>query len=86
MDEFIISVFYDIDNFCKELKNYFEHSFIPRDGQQASFEPSSSLSLSEIMTICVCFHLSVGIPNIQMVLHQAHTQTVPQIFSRSGQL
>ncbi len=58
MDEFIISVFYHIDNFCKELKNYFEHSFIPCDGQKASFEPSSSLSLSEIMIICVCFHLS----------------------------
>ena len=58
MDEFIISVFYDIDNFCKELKNYFEHSFIPCDRKKAFFEPSFSLSLSEIMTICVCFHLS----------------------------
>ena len=29
MDEIIISVFYDIDNFCKELKKYFEHSLIP---------------------------------------------------------
>lgn len=25
MDEIIISIFYDIDNFCKELKKYFEH-------------------------------------------------------------
>ena len=58
IDEFIISIFYDIDNFCKELKNYFEHYFISCDGKKASFEPPSSLSLSEIMTICICFHLS----------------------------
>lgn len=58
MDEIIISVFYDIDNFCKELKKYYEHHFIPCVGDTASFEPPSSLSLSEIMTICVCFHLS----------------------------
>lgn len=44
--------------FCKELKNYFEHYFISCEGKKTSFEPPSSLSLSEIMTICVCFHLS----------------------------
>lgn len=58
MDEFILSIFYDIDNFCKELKNYFEHYFISCDGKKTSFELLSFLSLSEIMTICVCFHLS----------------------------
>lgn len=58
MDEIIISVFYDIDNFCKELKKYFEHSLIPDNEKVASFEPSSALSLSEVMTICVFFHLS----------------------------
>lgn len=58
MDEIILSVFYDIDNFFKELKNSFEHYFIPCSGEIVSFEPLSSISLSEIMTICVCFHLS----------------------------
>ena len=58
MDEFIISIFYNIDNFCKKLKNYFEHYFIPCDEDKVSFEPPSSLSLSEIMAICICFHLS----------------------------
>ncbi len=33
MDEIIISVFYDMDNFCKELKKYFEHNFIPCEGK-----------------------------------------------------
>ena len=58
MDEMIISVFYDIDNFCKELKKYFEHYLIAADGEAASFEPPSAISLSEIMTVCVFFHLS----------------------------
>ena len=58
MDEIIISVFCGIDNFCMRLKNYFEHSMIPYEGETASFEPPSSLSLSEVMTICVLFHLS----------------------------
>ena len=35
MDELIISIFYDIDNFFKELKNYFEHSFIPYSGTRS---------------------------------------------------
>ena len=58
MDEIIISVFYDIDNFCKELKKYFEHSRITIDGKAASLKPPSALSWSEVMTICVFFHLS----------------------------
>ena len=58
MDEFIISIFYEIDNFCKGLKEHFEHSLISRKEEAVSFEPPSALSLSEIMTICVCFHLS----------------------------
>ena len=51
MDEIIISVFYDIDNFCKELKKYFEHYLIAADGEATSFEPPSAMSLSEIMTV-----------------------------------
>ncbi len=58
MDEIIISVFYDIDNFCKELKIFFEHSLLPCDENPTFFEPPSALSLNEIMTICVIFHLS----------------------------
>ena len=49
----IISVFYDIDNFCKELKKYFEHYLIATDGEASSFEPPCGISLSEIMTVCV---------------------------------
>ena len=34
MDEFIISIFYDIDNFCKELKIFFEY----RDNADNSYD------------------------------------------------
>ena len=37
MDEFIISVFYEIDNFCKELKERFKHSLISRKEEAVSF-------------------------------------------------
>lgn len=58
MDELIISVFYEVDNFCKELNSYFQHYFLSHDGKNISLEVPSSLSLSEIMTICIAFHLS----------------------------
>ena len=58
MDELIISVFYEVDNFCKELNSYFQHYFLSHDGRNISLEVPSSLSLSEIMTICIAFHLS----------------------------
>lgn len=58
MDEFIISIFCELDNFCKELNFYFEHSMLPCDKKKLRLEPSRSLSLSEIMTICIGFHLS----------------------------
>ena len=58
MDDFIISIFYELDNFCKELNYYFEYSMLPYDKKPLPLEPSRSLSLSEIMTICVRFHLS----------------------------
>ena len=58
MDELIISIFCELDNFCKELNSYFEHSMLPCDRKKLRLEPSRSLSLSEIMTICVGFHLS----------------------------
>ena len=58
MDEFIISIFCELDNFCKELHAYFEHTWLPCEKKKLRLEPSRSLSLSEIMTICVGFHLS----------------------------
>ena len=52
MDELIISIFYEFDNFYKELNSYFEHSMLPDENKKIRLEPSRSLSMSEIMTIC----------------------------------
>ena len=58
MDELIISIFCELDNFCKEFFAHFEHTSLPCNKKKLRLEPSRSLSLSEIMTICVGFHLS----------------------------
>ena len=58
MDELIISVFYEADNFCKEFNAYLENNSLPTNNEKVSLKLNSSLSLSEIMTICIAFHLS----------------------------
>ncbi len=58
MDELIISVFLEIDNFCREFIPYMEQRCLSLDSAPASLEPPCSLTLSEIMTICAVFHLS----------------------------
>ena len=80
----IISVFYDIDNFCKELKTFFERLLLFCNGKGASFEPPLSLSLSEIITICVV--LPVWLPDNQMVLYKLYKKGLPQILPETGQL
>ncbi len=58
MDDLIISVFYEIDNFCKEFIPYMEQQCIQNDNSPVSLELPSRLCLSEAMTICAVFHLS----------------------------
>ena len=58
MDDFIISIFYEIDNFCKKFIPYMEQQCIQDDGKPVSLELPSRLSLSEAMTLCAVFHLS----------------------------
>ncbi len=58
MDDLIISVFYEIDNFCKEFIPYMEQQCIQTDGKSVPLELPSRLTLSETMTICTVFYLS----------------------------
>ncbi len=58
MDDLIISVFYKIDNFCKEFIPYMEQQCIQNDNNPVFLELPSRLVLSEAMAICVVFHLS----------------------------
>ncbi|MCI8804989.1 MAG: hypothetical protein HFE59_03700 [Clostridiales bacterium] len=45
MDELIISIFYEGDNFCKEFNDYLENNSLPVNGREVSLKPNSSLSL-----------------------------------------
>lgn len=56
MDELIISIFYEVDNFCKEFNQYLEQHCIATNDKKGIDLPSA-LSLSEVMTICIAFHL-----------------------------
>ena len=58
MDDLIISVFYEIDNFCKEFIPYMEQQCIQTGDKPVPLELPSRLTLSEAMTICAVFHLS----------------------------
>ena len=64
MDELIISIFCELDNFCRELNTYFEHFILPCEKKKFQLEPSRSISSSEIMMICVVFHLSYLVTEI----------------------
>lgn len=58
MDDLIITVFYEIDNFCKKFIPYMEQQCIAPDGNPVSLELPSQLTLSEAMAVCAVFHLS----------------------------
>ena len=55
MVEQLIAIFCDIDNFCKEYEEYCTHHLLLDKNQVI---PKTSMSMSEIMTITVYFHLS----------------------------
>ncbi len=52
MDELIITIFCEIDNFCKKFISYMKKHCLPSDEKPVSFEIPSALTLSEVMTIC----------------------------------
>lgn len=51
----LIPIFCDIDDFCKDYEEYCTKSLLM---DKNAITPKTSLSLSEIMTILVYFHLS----------------------------
>ena len=81
MDELIISIFCELDNFCRELNSYFEHSMLPDERKKIRLEPSRSLSMSEIMTICTIFHLS-GYRNFKWFYTKLVTKEYKKFFPK----
>ena len=55
MEQLLIGIFCDIDEFCKAFEEYWQQHLVT-DGR--AIIPKCSMSLSEIMTIVVFFHLS----------------------------
>ena len=53
--EELLAIFCDVDDFCKEYEAYCQHHLLMDKNQ---IIPKTSMSLSEIMTIVIYFHLS----------------------------
>lgn len=60
MENLLITMFYDVDNFCKRLERYYINHLIPetKNRKILSLCTSEHLALSEIMTIVMYFHHS----------------------------
>jgi hypothetical protein len=60
MENLLIPIFYDVDNFCKRLERYYINHLIPetKNHQELKLCTSEHLALSEIMTIIIYFHHS----------------------------
>jgi hypothetical protein len=59
MQDLLVEIFYDVDNYCIAFENYCRNYFLT-EGSDSNFSiiRSKNLSLSEVMTITIYFHLS----------------------------
>jgi hypothetical protein len=55
MEQLLVGIFCDIDEFCKAFEAYWQQHLVT-DGR--AIIPKCNMSLSEIMTIVIFFHLS----------------------------
>ena len=58
MREIILTIFCDVDEFCKSFEAYCKEHLLEVSSEKKGFFPKSSMALSEIMTIVILFHLS----------------------------
>ena len=54
----IVSIFCDIDDFCKELDGYVENGLLEDKNKKPKRGPKPVLSVSEVATIMVLFQMS----------------------------
>ena len=57
-EELLTAIFCDVDEFCKAFEKYCKEYCLPEKCVENEFFPKSRMSLSEIMTITIWFHLS----------------------------
>jgi hypothetical protein len=58
MQEIITAIYCDVDDFSKAFKEYCTIHLLPGSGADKELFPKSSITLSEIMSIVILFHLS----------------------------
>jgi len=59
MQNLLVEIFYDVDNFCIDFENYCRSYFLTENNDSNfAMIKSKTLSLSEVMTITIYFHLS----------------------------
>ncbi|OAA86920.1 IS982 family transposase [Clostridium ljungdahlii] len=58
MQDLLIEIFYDVDNYCIHFEEYCKNYFLSNDESKPSFLSSRTLCLSEVMSITIYFHLS----------------------------
>ncbi len=59
MQNLLVEIFYDVDNYCIAFeKNCKSHFLAENSGSDFTMIRSKNLSLSEVMTIAIYFHLS----------------------------
>jgi len=55
MEQLLIAIFCDVDDFCKEYEKY-NKKYLVTDGSNPA--PRCAMSMSEVMTIVLFFHLA----------------------------
>jgi hypothetical protein len=59
MQDLLVEIFYDVDNYCIAFENYCKSHFLGENSHShVQIIRSKNLSLSEVMTISIYFHLS----------------------------
>ena len=83
-EDSITGIYCDVDDFCKALEGYCKSRLLPH-GKAPKWFPASALSLSEVMTVIVLFHLS-GYRCFKRY-YQRHVRVhMRDVFPQSGQL
>jgi len=55
-EDIVTEIYCDVDDFCKALEGYCKNRLLPNDKNPKRY-PASCMSLSEVMTIIVLFHV-----------------------------
>ncbi len=58
MKDILLPIFCDVDEFCQGLESYCQTYLLSEESKKSSFFPCTTMSLSEVMTIAISFHLS----------------------------